>query len=571
MKQRDTKQRADFNASISRLYNSLGVAFLLGSAVNVLILAGPLFLLQVYERVLPSRSIPTLFALFSILICAYIFLFLFDLLRAKFLGKVGVRFEVDTGKTVLKNWQQEHQSSAHVPNNMLKACENVRQYFNSPGPASFVDLSWVPVYLGFIYLLHSALAAVVLLVVIVMIALAFLQRALIRKPKHSLAECAESLDQEQRELASSSNSIVAMGMQEQLANSLTNKRNKKLVALQLGTNVSEVYAAFFKTIRFFTQSLVLAVGAYLVVISEISAGSMIVASIVSGRVLLPIDQSIIGWDGYQQFKKSIQALRDGFKETKTTIIQTTSADCNTLSVSDVVLVKRIVGNNGRASSTPVLNNICFELTEADCLGVIGPNSAGKSVLLKVLAGVLQADFGTIRIGDSTSGSGKKCPKVGFLGSENQLLSGTLAQNISRFEHEPDMASIEGAAKQVGIHKEISELVDGYEALLADVLLPDGLLRRIAIARAIYKSPRLVLLDEPYAGLDDNAERALENCIQQLRNSGSIVVIASHRPSAMRCTNKLLVLDNGKPASFGDQKAVVNSVGLNANVAAMRAS
>jgi len=516
-------------------------------------------MLQVYDRVLTSRSIPTLTVLFLLVVFLYALLGVFTFFRNRVLSRVGFRFENSLMGSAQKRLMTQSYRSMDENFRPVSDLAFLRQFISSPGLTSFFDLPWVPIFMLVVFVMHPWLGFLTLGGVIVITVLTLLNERVSHK-HFAKANQWESQSTEFSESArTSADAISSMGMMGHIVTYWRKIRLKSLYHSQKATGRSEVFSSISRTTRLLLQSALLGLGGYLAVYEIITPGTMIAASIIGGRALAPIDQVIGNWrnfvmsrQAYHRLKRALPANQDN-----TQLIDLPKPEGH-LKVSHAY---KFVQSARENKNVPILRGIDFELQPGDGLGVIGPSASGKTSLVKLLTGVWPADRGTIRLDQATYDqwdSDKLGEYIGYLPQSANLLPGTIKANISRFDPEASDEDIIAAAKTANVHKLIMNLPGGYEAVInKDVFLSGGQVQRIALARAIYKQPKLIVLDEPNSNLDAEGDAALSAAVMKLRKQGSTVIVMAHRPSAIASVNKVLVLKNGLQTDFGNKKEVLD--------------
>lgn len=542
---------------------SFASAGLFSCAVNILMLTGPLFMLQVYDRVLASRSVPTLIALFALVAGLFLMLGVFDFLRARVLSRAGYRFDMDMMALIKKAWIYCGVAGTGVKARPIADLTSIRQFLSSNGLPALFDLPWVPVYLAIVYLLHVWLGLLVTAGAIVVITATLINEWITKKP---IAETM-TWDLQDSHFADSSNrsadAVIAMGMTGKIIGYWRKLRENALANAQTAGGRSQVIASATKAVRMTVQSGVLALGAYLAIHQEISPGTMIAASILGGRALAPIDLAIGNWknlirarQAYKRLSKMLMTDNDGEAPLKL------PAPKGNVSVSNVI--KFAGPDQPKNAERPILQGVNFDLEPGDGLGVIGTSASGKSSLARLLVGLWMPDKGTVRLDGATFDQWERDELgqyLGYLPQKVSLSGGTIRQNISRFDDAVSDEEVVAAAKLAGVHDLILQLPDGYSTRLDDgsYVLSGGQAQRIALARAVLRQPPLVVLDEPNANLDAQGDAALTRAILALRQAGSCVVVMAHRPSAIAAVNKVLMLNGGRQMAFGPKQEVLEKV------------
>ena len=533
---------------------------LFSAVVNLLMLTGPLYMLQVYDRVLPSRSVPTLLALSAFLVVAYTFQGMLDLVRARLVVRTAALLDHHLGGEVHEavvrlSIAKRDGGDAHSP---IRDLDQVRAFLTSSGPIAIVDLPWLPVFLVVCYLIHPWVGAVASLGALVLFVTTLVTERTARGPVRAAALETSARQAVIEATRRNSESATAMGMSRALAKrwSATNGRYQR--AIQSATDVVTTHTTSTRTFRLLLQSILLGVGAYLVVQNELMPGAMIAASVMMSRAMAPLETAIANWRGFVGARDSAYRL---------------SALLTRLNMSASVTqlpppVKSIeVGHISVApagSEKPVLNDIHFGLNAGDALGIIGPSGSGKTSLLRVLVGIWQPLRGAVRLDGATYDQWERDQigrHIGYMAQTAELFDGTIAENIARMDATPDDAAVLRAAEAAGLHDLIVRLPSGYDTPIGDDghKLSAGQRQRVALARALYGAPFLVALDEPNANLDAKGEAALEQAVQSVKRRGGIVIVVAHRPTALAGCDQVLVVGNGTQLALGPRNDILNKV------------
>lgn len=537
---------------------------LVSCVVNLLMLTGPLFMLQVYDRVLTSQSIPTLLALSGLAVGLYAVMGVLDFLRARILSRVANRLDMELSPMAFRSWIARSMGGGTSGYRPIQDLAAVRGLLSSPATLAVFDLPWFPVYLGVVYVLHVQLGLLATAGAAIVVVLALLNEwASGRSAQRAMqAELVEGRFADRTQ--ANADSVMAMGM---LANTMAHwqaLRGRALATAQTGAERSEGFTAASKSFRLLLQSVILALGAYLAIQQEISAGMIVAASIIAGRALAPIDQTIGGWKGIKRGWLAYRRLRDYLGRDG----EATAPDVALPAPQGILRVQRVTkfapADESDGERRTILAGVEFGLEPGDGLGVIGPSASGKSSLARLLVGLWVPDSGTVRIDGATLeqwGPEAIGRYVGYLPQRVDLISGTIAQNIARFDPQIDDAEVVRAARLAQVHDMVLSFPDGYGTTVDDENSPltGGQKQRIGLARAVYGRPRLVVLDEPNSNLDAEGDAALSQAIRELREDGSVVVVMAHRPSAISAVGKLLMLKQGRVVEFGDKDDVLRKV------------
>jgi ATP-binding cassette subfamily C protein len=536
-----------------------GTALISGMS-NILMLTGAMFMLEIYDRVLPSRSMPTLVGLLVLAATLFTALGVLDAIRGRILVRVGGSLDEALSGRVYDTLMRlplrvGARSDGTQP---LRDLDAVRSYLSGLGPVALFDLPWIPLYLAICFAFHPLIGLTALAGAIILIALTLLTEILMRAPTKAATEAAVVRSGLAEASRRNAEALVAMGMAGRIAARWNEANRQYMRSQQEASDLGGGLGATSKVLRMMLQSGVLAVGAYLVINQEASAGIIIAGSILSARALAPVDLAIANWKGFIAARQSWHRLNRLLMASPTQLVpMELQAPARRLTVESV---------NGAPPGVTkiVVQDVTFELEAGQGLGVIGPSGSGKSSLVRLLVGVWQPVRGKVRLDGaaldqwSPDALGRH---IGYLPQDVELLAGTVAENIARFEPEPDTAAVIAAAKAVGVHELIVRLPAGYETPIGEQgsALSAGQAQRIALARAFYRDPFLVVLDEPNSNLDSEGEEALTRAILSVRERNGIVVVVAHRPSAIAGVDRLLMMNMGRPQAIGPKEEVLSKV------------
>jgi ATP-binding cassette, subfamily C, type I secretion system permease/ATPase len=552
--------------------NPLSVAFgevryalraigLFSLAMNVLMLTGPLFMLQVYDRVLASRSVPTLVALFGLVVVLYAFFALFDFFRTRALSRIGHWLDTHLAQPVFRVWVANG-SGADRPINELTI---LRNFMSSQGLPALFDLPWAPIYLAIVFLLHVDLGLLALAGMVLVVAIALVSEIRSRRAIGAAIPLENRESKFADECQSSAEAILAMGMVGQVARHWMRLREMAKQQLQSSAEATDGLASSSKALRFLLQSSILGLGAYLAIRGEISPGTIVAASILAGRALSPIDQTIGNW-------RNISRARQAYFQLSSYLARTVDQKRDTalpapkghLEVNNMLKLATTSPGADDATRRPILYGFNFSLKPGDVLGVIGASGAGKSTLARALVGLVRPDQGSVRLDGATYDQWDPDvlgQYIGFLPQTVSLLPGTLRENIARFDPEADDEEVISAAELASAHELILQLPNGYDTQVGPGQPPlsGGQVQRIALARALFRRPKLIVLDEPNAHLDFEGENALKQAIATVREAGSTVVVTTHRPGMLTDANLMLLITQGQQTEFGGSASVLRKV------------
>ena len=534
--------------------------------VNLLMLTGPLFMLQVYDRVLGSRSEATLLALVLLVAFLYGIMGLLDVVRGLILSRIGARFQSDLDARVFsaalrRSAQSPQAERAGGGQNALRELESVQRFMGSPVLGAVYDLPFVPLFLFGIALFHPWLGILAVGGGALLIGLTLLNQMSSRMPLADAAGNGQRAERMAEALRSEAEMVRALGLQSAALHRWRIWRDKALRASISAQDRAGSYRTISKTFRLFLQSAVLGLGAYLVLQHEMTAGAMIAASILLGRALQPIELIIGQWAVVQGARKGWAGLADLLGD----VPEEPARTALPRPAAKLVVDQLTVLPPGEPHAT--LRMVSFEMKPGEAMGVIGASGAGKSTLARALTGVWRAAGGKIRLDGAALDQFDPevlGQHVGYLPQRVQLFDGTIAENIARLSLQPDDAAVVAAAKKAAAHDMILKLPHGYDTQVsaAGGRLSGGQLQRIGLARALYGDPVIVVLDEPNSNLDNDGSEALNSAIRQLKSEGKAVLIMAHRPAAIKECDLLLVLDQGTRKAFGPRDQVLRETVVN---------
>ncbi|WP_421983163.1 type I secretion system permease/ATPase [Roseibium sp.] len=528
--------------------------------INILMLTGPVFMLQIYDRVLASGSVPTLVVIGSLAIVLYVFYGILEGVRGRILSRLGQRVDARLSGIVYKvsNSLPVRLGRKSARLRPVQDLDTIRQFLSGPGPAAIFDIPWLPLYLGIVFLFHPLLGAVGLAGAIIISILIVANEYMSRGPTEDAAGQSGRRTAVVESGQRNAEVVAAMGMQSTLTARWDAQNTEYLATQRRASDTTGVFGTAIKTIRFILQSAILAVGAWLAIQQEITPGVMIAASIMTSRALAPIEQAVAQWRGFVASRQALRRLRE--------ILQISEAEDPKMDLPQptkgITVEQVFCGPFGE--TTPYVQNVTLDLQAGDGLGVIGPSGSGKSTFARALVGVTTPLRGVIRFDGAELSqweSKKRGEFIGYLPQDLQLFDGTIAENIGRFREDAAPEKIIEAAKLADVHDMIVALPEGYNTVIgrSGRSLSAGQRQRLALARALYDNPFLVVLDEPNSNLDAIGESALTNAIKAMREKGSIVVVIAHRPSAIATVDKILCLKDGKMAGFGPKEDVLKQV------------
>lgn len=533
---------------------------LFSGATNILMLAGPLYMLQIYDRVLSSRSVPTLIAFSIFLLGAYAFQGVFDIIRTRIVVRGAALLDHYLGTTVHNAVLRlaVRSRSASEPYAPVRDLDQIRAFLTGAGPAAMADLPWMPVFLAICFLIHPWLGAVALTAAIVLFSVTILTERASRAPARAVSEGGGVRSSLMEATRRNSETIVAMGMIGALAQRWNAANGRYLAAIGRSSDLSSSYSSISKIFRLFMQSAILGTGAYLVIEQQLTSGSMIAASIMMGRALAPIETVIANWRTFISARQSARRL----SETLARLQKTSTATALPKPSASLDVEQLAVAAPG--TQALILGNIQFRLVGGECLGIIGPSGVGKTSLVRTLLGIWPAVRGAVRLDGATLDQWDQevlGRHVGYLSQGVELFDGTISENIARMDVAVDSSAVIAAAQAAGAHEMILRQLGGYDSRIGDagMALSAGQRQRIALARALYGDPFAIVLDEPNSNLDTEGENALFKAIENAKARGAVVLIIAHRRSVLAVCDKVLVLANATQQAFGPRDEVLRGV------------
>ena len=535
----------------------IGVAIFTG-VVNVLMLTGPLFMLQVYDRVLTSHSTATLLVLFLIVVFLYSMMGFLDHVRGRILARIGAGFQASLDErvfaTVLR--QAEVPKLRERPANALRDLASIQSLLASPGTGAAFDLPWAPLYVAIMFMFNHWLGWFAVAGMAIVLVLAILNQRQTRKPQAEAAKLAAEAEARTESARKAIETVRGLGMSKVMSEQWLAAREAALKAAITASDSGGGLAIVTKTVRMLLQSAVLALGALLVIEGQLTGGAIIAGSTLLGRALAPVEQLVGHW---AQFQRAFVAWRD---LTKLLTAVPPEAPRMALPRPEPILTVQDLTVVPPGEQTAILRGVSLSAKAGDAIAVIGPSASGKSTLARALAGVWPATRGEIRL------AGADLPQydrdqlgayLGYLPQDVLLFSGTVAQNVSRFDPAATPEAIVAAAKKAAAHELILSLPQGYDTVLTEGggRISGGQRQRIGLARAFYGRPAILILDEPNSSLDDPGVQALNQAIATARADGQIVLVMSHRPSALAECNLVMILDGGQMRGFGPRDEVLS--------------
>jgi PrtD family type I secretion system ABC transporter len=552
-----TREKSELNAVFEQLRrSSLGIA-VMSLVINLLMLTGPLFMIAVYDQVIPTKNVDTLIGLMLLGLVAFLLYGLADVLRSRATARVAASFSESLSGRVFdavlrQPLQFGYQADTVRP---LRDLEDIRAYLAGPGMLAMFDVPWIPIYLAICFAFHPLIGAAVLAGAVFLVALAVLAEIRTRGLSRQATDVGSSRSSILEHAVRNAEVLMAMGIMLGVrANWRDVSGRVAAMSLKLGDKTSGLLEVS-KVARMVLQSGVLALGAYLVINGSASGGVIIASSILSSRALAPVDHLIGSW-------RSLLAARQGWRRVDDLLRRMPSlpnalplpAPARELSAEAVSLIPP-------GGTALTLSDLSFSIPAGTAVAVLGPSGAGKSSLVRTLVGIWKPSSGAVRIDGADIQQWTlehRRRNVGYLPQDVELLEGTIAQNIARFDESASPDSIVAAARAALVDDLILHLPNGYDSMIGPggALLSAGQKQRIALARALYGQPFLVVLDEPNSNLDAEGEAALSQAIMAVRRRGGIVIIVAHRESALASCDRILVVQGGELRAYGPKEDIL---------------
>ncbi|USX27948.1 type I secretion system permease/ATPase [Oxalobacteraceae bacterium OTU3CINTB1] len=547
---------------IQQVLNKFKGAFLtvgaFSAVTNLLMLVPSVYMLQVYDRVLPSRNETTLLMLTLMMLGAYLLMSLLELTRSFVLVRVGAQFDMEMNKRVYTAaFEQNLKKGGGNAGQALMDLTNIRQFLTGNALFAFFDAPWFPIYLLVIFLFEPSLGVFALCGTIVLVVLAYVNERVSHKPLADANTTAIASTNLATNNLRNAEVIESMGMLPNLMGRWLKLHGSFLRLQAEASEKAGKVAAVTKFVQVSLQSLVLGYGALLAVEGKITPGMMIAASILVGRALQPVQQVIGVWKTYSGTRSAYERLTKLLEDNPARSAgMPLPKPIGAISVENVTAAPPGV-------SVPVLRGLSFTIAAGDVLGVVGPSGSGKSTLARLLVGIWPAAIGKVRLDGADIFQWNKAelgPHIGYLPQDIELFGGSVSENIARFG-DIDAEKVVLAAKRAGVHEMVLQLPKGYDTVLGDggLGLSGGQRQRLGLARTLYGDPSLIVLDEPNSNLDDAGEQALVQAIGDLRQRGKTIVLITHRTNIIGATSKLLVVRDGQAAMYGPTNDVLAAI------------
>jgi ATP-binding cassette subfamily C exporter for protease/lipase len=523
---------------------------------NLLMLAPTLYMLQVFDRVMVSQSELTLLALSLITLFLFGVMAFAEWMRSRVLVRAGVRLDEKLSSRIFNaSFDAYLNQSGGTPPRAFGDLIQVRQFLTGNGIFAFFDTPWVPIYIAVLFILHPALGVMAIVFALIQAALTWWGHRSAVAPSEAATKASGDVTAYLQSKLRNSEALEPMGMVGNLQRHWLDRHQAYLELNSHAQGVTHRITAVSKFIRYTQQSLALGMGALLVIDGQLSPGAMIAANVLTNRALAPIDMLVSVW-------RSFIGAREAFYRIETLLGQYPERDVALKRVAprgDVTLSNVFAMAPRRQS--PILKGIDLVAHPGTVTVVLGPSGSGKSTLARVIVGIWPNVTGNVLLDDMPIQGWDRIelgPHIGYLPQDIELFEGTIAENIARFS-ELDSANVINAARSAGLHEMILRLPKGYDTPIGEAgnLLSGGQRQRVGLARAVYGNPKLVVLDEPNANLDDQGEAALMNTVRELRSKGKTVILITHRPGAIAAADQLILLNDGQVAMSGPRQAVLD--------------
>ena len=538
----------------------IGIAGVFSGVISMLMLVSPLYMMQIYDRVLSSGSHETLLWLTVFVALAFIAMGLLEAARSRILGRIGFWIERTVAEPVIEAIMQRRLAGGAPGAEPLRDLTSIRAFFGGGGLNALFDLPFTPLFLLALYALHPLLGAVGLLSAAILFLIAVVNERVSRAPQKTAERFAVAAHAYVEATARNAEAVRAMGLGPGVVSRWRQASDRSLGASRGLNDISTAIAATAKSLRLFVQSLTLGVGAYLAIEGEVTAGAIIAGSILLGRALAPIDQSIAVWKGVLSMRdasRRLNALLRAVPEKAPS--QPLPPPQGHLSVEDVVVFPAGAGPEDR----PILNRITFEVRPGEILGLVGPSGAGKSTLCQIMVGALRPTRGVVRLDGASLAFWDPAdlgPHIGYIPQNVELLHGSVRDNIARLGA-GEAKAVLAAAQLADVHELILRLPEGYDTSIGEngARLSAGQRQRIGLARALYGDPKLIVMDEPNANLDQTGETALIEAMKEMRARGAAIIVVAHRAGLLAQADRLLALRDGRVLFDGPRDEILEKL------------
>ncbi|WP_298938303.1 type I secretion system permease/ATPase [uncultured Ruegeria sp.] len=544
----------------------LALALLFSVFVNLLMLTGPLFMLQVYDRVLSSRAVETLTALFLLVALLYGLMAMLDFARGRIVARFGARFQSQLDERVFDATMRRslHPQARSAPATALRDLESIQSLCASPVLLAVMDIPWTPVFLAAIFLFHPLLGWLAVGGAVLLTLIALLNQMLTHRKVAGAQSASAQVNAFSEHARQAAEVVRAQGMQGDISLRWLRQRTDALRQTIAASDWTGSFTALTKSLRLFLQSAMLALGAWLVLRNELTPGAMIAGSILLGRALAPVEQAVGQWGMIELARTAWSSLNRFLEQTPPEATRTK------LPMPEARLEAKALTVIPPGAGGPTLRNVSLRLEPGKVLGVIGKSGSGKTTLAKALLGLWQPAAGDIRLSGATLDQYDPTDlgrHIGYLPQQVTLFNASVAENIARMSEAADAQAVVAAARKANAHELILSLEKGYDTLLEgnDSQLSGGQKQRVALARALYGDPVLLILDEPNSALDAEGTEALNAAVRDIKAEGKAAIIMTHRPQAISECDELVVIERGQVAKSGPRDEVLSAMVENAGV------
>lgn len=543
-------QTNELDEALRKLAPQFVIAGLFSGIINLLYLSSPLYLMQIYNRVLESENVTTLLLLTLVLALALLTMGALDATRSQVLIRAGVRLDTAIAARVFQAlvvksaYQGFSRGSQH-----MRQLDQFRAFVTGPGIYFAFDVPWIPLYLLLLFFIHPLLGAIATLGAMGLFALALLNERLTRPSLKAAEHAANGSYGFTENILRHADVVLSMGMQPAIERHWLDNRDRMLVAQSYASDRNAVISSFIRFARLLLQALMLGAGAWLVIDGAIQPATIFASSIIMGRALVPVEQGVAAWKQFSEARLGYSEITKLLKEMPQSNIHTIVPKANNS------LTARELFYSFPGTSDPVLKGISFDIPAGTSIGIVGPSGSGKSTLARLLSGATRADAGTLTYGGieySKWDHTRFGQQAGYLPQDVGLFAGTVRENIARFG-DPAIEQIVGAARVAGIHDMIMALPQQYDTELGPegVGLSGGQRQRLGLARALIGAPSLLVLDEPNANLDTAGENGLRAAIEALKKHGSTVIVVTHRQAVLDVMDRLMFMRSGRIERYGE--------------------
>lgn len=513
-------------------------------------------MLQVYDRVLGSRSEETLVALLMLVIVLYLLMWLLDFARTRLAARFGARLQAALDAVVFRTELARPGTDKTTPT-ATRNLEALQGFFGSPALTALMDLPFTPVFIAVIFVFHPWLGYFACIGSAILIGITLLNQLLTSQRVAEAQATGEAAHQFGENARIAAELVRSQGMMDVMTDRWIEGRGKALDQTMTAVDLTGAFSTFTRAVRLALQSLVLALGAWLVLRNDLTAGAMIATSILLGRALAPIEQIIGRWPQISRARSGWRQLTAFLDDTEKPQVQTRLPR-----PSGALEMKGVTVTTG-PGQPPVLYNLSFALTPGEALGVIGKSGSGKTTIAKTILGLINPTIGEVRLGGaliSQYTSADLGRHIGYLPQDPVLITGTIAENIARMARNADSHAVVRAAQKAKVHDLILSLPKGYDTRVENnkIGLSGGQRQRIALARALFGEPMLLVLDEPNSALDQDGSEALNAAVRQMKSEGRTVIIMTHRPVAISECDKLMVVEGGRISALGARNEVLRA-------------